>query len=131
MLAWLKDVGFLCSYSVSLHLTLSVVFYCVLFYAPSGLQRSSPSRSDTHLYFNKQNLTEDQKSKAATLVSLTDQATVTHTFSPSSHTSLSYKLAVVMRTLNPSPREDYKTGGNSSQSPSSQLNYVQEQTRKY
>ena len=41
-----------------------------------------------HLYFNKQNFPEDQKSKTATLASHPDQAVVIHTFNPSSHTSL-------------------------------------------
>ena len=36
-------------------------------------------------------LPEDQKSKTATLTSLTDQAAMTHTFKPSSHTNLPWK----------------------------------------
>ena len=41
-----------------------------------------------HFYFNKYSLPEDQKSKTATLANFTDQAAMTHTFNPSSHTRL-------------------------------------------
>ena len=59
-----------------------------------------------HLYFNKQSLPEDQ-SKRAPLVSLTDHPITT---------LVCYKYwAVVVHAFNPSTREEYKTGGNNSQ----------------
>ena len=57
------------------------------------------------------------------LVSLTDQAVVTHTFSSSGHTSchrnqVMHALVPVVHAFQPSPREEYKTGGDSSQTQS-------------
>ena len=61
---------------------------------------------------------EDYKSKTVTLASLTGWAAVTHNLNPSSQTNLHRNQAVVVHAFNPKTRQDYKTGGDSSQSQS-------------
>ena len=53
------------------------------------------------------------KSKTVPLVIFKGQIMVTHTFNPSSHTSCHWNQ--VMHSFNPSPKEEYKTRGDSSQ----------------
>ena len=60
--------------------------------------------SGIHLYFNKQSLPKDQKSKTSTLTGLADPVACRR------------KQALVVHALNPRTREDYKVGGDSSQS---------------
>ena len=54
------------------------------------------------------------ESKTATLVSLTEQVVVAHTFNPR-HTVCYINQVVVVHAFNPSTREEYKMGGESSQ----------------
>ena len=71
---------------------------------------------------------EDQKSKTVTMVSLTDQAAMAHTFNPSSYNdtpstpvatlACHRNQVVVVHTFNPRSRDDYNFEGDISQSQS-------------
>ena len=67
---------------------------------------------------------KDQKNKTATLVCLIDEAAMTHTFNPSSHTSCHRNP--VVHSFNPRTREDYEAGGDSSQSQSPEVSWRQD-----